>query len=156
MTGPGRLRRPHEVAVVVHRPGRAGPEFLVVLRSPEKHGYWHLVAGGVEWGEEPATAAARELGEETGLGAPVAPLPLSLSYDLAGEPEELRDRFPPGTERIELDLFRAEAPPGWEPVLDDEHIEHRWLPVDAAVDLLRWPEPQEAVRVTGSLLGDAS
>ena len=44
-------------------------EYLVLLRSPEKLGYWHLVAGGVEWGEAPAAAAARELGEETGLVA---------------------------------------------------------------------------------------
>ena len=153
MTEPDGLRRPHEVAVVVHRPGLAGHEFLVVLRSPEKLGYWHLVAGGVEWDEEPAVAAVRELREETGLVAPVVPLPLSLSYDLADEPAELRERFPPGTERIELGLFRVEAPHGWEPDLDDEHVEHRWLPEDAAVDLLRWPEPREAVRAAGAILG---
>ena len=59
-------RRPEEVAIAVRRP--AG-EYLVLLRSPEKLGYWHLVSGGVDWGEEPAAAAARELLEETGLVA---------------------------------------------------------------------------------------
>ena len=54
-------RRPEEVAVVVRRPGETGREYLVLLRSPEKLGYWHLVAGGVEWGEEPTAAAVREL-----------------------------------------------------------------------------------------------
>ena len=42
-------RRPEEVAVVVRRPGDDGDEYLVLLRSPEKLGYWHLVAGGVAW-----------------------------------------------------------------------------------------------------------
>ena len=38
-------RRPEEVAIVVQRPGERGPEYLGVLRSPEKLGTWHLVAG---------------------------------------------------------------------------------------------------------------
>jgi 8-oxo-dGTP pyrophosphatase MutT (NUDIX family) len=141
------------VAVVVHRPTERGPEYLVLLRSPDRHGYWHLVAGGVEHGEEPAAAAARELREETGLAARVERLPLELSYDLADEPEELRVRFPPGTERVELTLFHAEAAPDWTPELDEEHVDHRWCEVNGAVELLRWPEPREAVRTTQRVLG---
>jgi lipoyl(octanoyl) transferase len=146
------LRQPFEAAVVVHRPGSAGHEYLVLLRAPDRQGYWHVVAGGVEPGEGFADTAARELTEETGLRAVVEQLPLALSYELAGEPPEVQARFPPGSERVELGLFHAEAPAGWEPALDEEHVEHRWLPVDEAVALLRWPEPQEAVRVTHALL----
>jgi 8-oxo-dGTP pyrophosphatase MutT (NUDIX family) len=139
-------RRPEEVAVVVRRPGPAGREYLVLLRSPEKLGYWHLVAGGVEWGEEPAAAAVRELEEETGLLAEPRALMGPLEYDLSGDPESVRERFPAGTSRIVVWAFVAEAPPGWEPTLDEEHVDHRWLDADGAVGLLHYPEPREAVR----------
>lgn len=143
-------RRPEEVAIVVRRPAVDGAEYLVLLRSPDKLGYWHLVAGGVDWGEEPAAAAARELEEETGLVARPRPLGGSLSYDLAGDPEPVRARFPAGTERITVWPFVADAPAGWEPELDEEHVAARWLERDAAIALLRYPEPREAVRRAAS------
>jgi 8-oxo-dGTP pyrophosphatase MutT (NUDIX family) len=143
-------RRPEEVAVVVRRPGRAGREFLVVLRSPEKLGYWHIVAGGLGWGEQPEAAAARELLEETGLVASPAPLGGPVSYDLAGDPESVRERFPAGTERIVVWPFVVDAPAGWEPVLDEEHVDHRWLDAAAATALLEYPEPREAIRQAAS------
>ena len=136
-------RRPEEVAIAVRRPGG---EYLVLLRSPEKLGYWHLVSGGVDWGEEPAAAAARELLEETGLVAVPEPLGDPLGYDLAGDPEPVRARFPAGTERIVVWPFVADAPEGWEPNLDHEHVDARWLDAEAAVALLHYPEPKEIVR----------
>jgi 8-oxo-dGTP pyrophosphatase MutT (NUDIX family) len=139
-------RRPEEVAVVVRRPGKRGTEFLVLLRSAEKLGYWHLVAGGVEWGEMPADAAARELVEETGLEARPEPLGAALAYDLAGDPQSVRERFPAGTETITVWAFVADAPARWEPTLDEEHVDHRWLDLDDAVAMLHYPEPREAVR----------
>jgi 8-oxo-dGTP pyrophosphatase MutT (NUDIX family) len=146
-------RRPEEVAVVVHRPGGdGGREFLVLLRSPERHGYWHLVAGALEEGEDAAAAARRELFEETGLEAPVAALGLDLRYSLAGDPPDVRARFAPGTEWIAVHAFVAAAPVGWEPALDDEHVEHRWLDAGGAVALLAYPEPREAVRAAVAAL----
>jgi 8-oxo-dGTP pyrophosphatase MutT (NUDIX family) len=121
--------RRHEVAVVVRR----GDDFLVLERSPARGGYWNLVAGGVEPGEDAAGAAARELREETGLAAAVAPLGLELAYE-----------GPSG--RVRLDAFVVDAPPGWEPVLDEEHVAYRWCSEQAAVELLAYEETRVAVR----------
>ena len=143
-------RRPEEVAIVVQRRDAGGTAYLVLLRSPEKLGYWHLVAGGVDWDEEPAAAAARELEEETGLVTVPQPLGGSLAYDLAGDPEPVRARFPAGTERITVWPFLADAPMGWDPELDEEHVAAQWAEQDAAIALLRYPEPREAIRRAAS------
>jgi len=126
--------RPEEVLLVVYRP--PGPEFLVLLRSPERDGYWNLVAGGVEEGEEPSAAALRELREESGLADPARfeELPLELGYV---RPEGMR---------VAMHAFLAAAPAGWEPVLDEEHVDYRWCSREEADHLLAYPEPREAVR----------
>jgi 8-oxo-dGTP pyrophosphatase MutT (NUDIX family) len=117
--------RTQEVLVVVRR----GRDFLVVHRAPEDGAYWHLVAGGVEEGETLAEAGARELGEETGLDAAVAPLDSSFEY-----------------EGVRVECFVASAPPGWEPTLNHEHDEYRWCAREEAVELLHWPEPRAIVQ----------
>jgi 8-oxo-dGTP pyrophosphatase MutT (NUDIX family) len=139
------VRRPEEVAIVVHRLEAGGRRYLVLLRAPERHGYWHLVAGALEEGESAPEAAARELREETGLAAELVDLGLELRYSLAGDPPEVRARFAPGVEWIDVRAFAAEAPAGWEPELDDEHVDHRWLAAGEAVELLAYPEPRQAV-----------
>lgn len=135
--------RPEEVLLVVFRPG---PEFLVLLRSPERHGYWNLVAGGVEEGEAPADAARRELDEESRLADPVRfeSLPLDLAY------------VRPEGSKVVLHAFMAEAAPGWEPVLDEEHVEYRWCSAADADVLLAYPEPREAVGYVARLLEGAA
>lgn len=132
------MRELAEVLVVLHRPG---PAFLVALRSPERHGYWNLVAGGIEAGESPLRAALRELREETGLeGQAVQPIPLELGY-----------RRPEG-DWVTLHPFAVEVPPGWEPVLNEEHVDHRWCSEAEALRLLAYPEPRAAVREVSRML----
>jgi dihydroneopterin triphosphate diphosphatase len=138
------VRTDHEALLVMHRPVEksAAPEFLVLLRSPAGQGYWHLVSGGVESGEEPHEAALRELEEETGLVRPPGfePLPLELGYR------------PPSGAWITVHPFAVAAPAGWEPVLNEEHVDYRWCSEDAAVELLEYPEPREALRHVARVL----
>jgi 8-oxo-dGTP pyrophosphatase MutT (NUDIX family) len=115
-----------EVLISVRREGL----FLVLLRAPWKHGYWHLAGGGVEEGESDADAAARELLEETGLEAP------SL--------DDLGDDL--GYDGVHVHAFATEAPAGWEPTLNEEHDDYRWCSLDDALALLRYDEPREVVR----------
>jgi lipoyl(octanoyl) transferase len=120
--------RKHEVAIVVSR----RDEFLVLLRAPDRGGYWHLPAGGVEPGESESEAAARELAEETGLRTPVRDLELELGYDKPGG-------------RVRVGAFVAAAPDDWEPVLEEEHVDYRWLKEHDALALLEYPEPRIAL-----------
>ena len=131
------MRLPHEVMVVVRR----GAEFLVVHRSPQTGAYWHLVSGGVEEGERAAQAAARELLEEVDLDSPV--VDVGRRYTYAHEDwEPVQVRF----DEVAVDCFLADAPPGWEPELNDEHDEYRWCSAAEAQRLLYWPEPQQLIR----------
>jgi 8-oxo-dGTP pyrophosphatase MutT (NUDIX family) len=114
--------RTNEAIVAVRR----GADVLIVHRSPENTPGWHLVSGGVENGETAAEAAVRELWEETQLETTVKPLGFSFTHD-----------------GIHVDAFTADVPADWEPVLDWEHDDYRWLPPSEAVKILRWPEPRE-------------
>jgi len=120
---------------------RRGAEFLVLRRSEEQGGYWHCVAGALEAGETYPEAAARELLEETGLGA--APLDLGRSFDY--DIDHWEAHYTPGAERVHVECFLAEAPAGWEPELDWEHDAYRWCLPPEATELLYWAEPREVL-----------
>jgi 8-oxo-dGTP pyrophosphatase MutT (NUDIX family) len=105
---------------------RRGDQFLVLLRCAADGGYWHTVAGGVEDGESYAEAAARELEEEVGLRAQPHDLDRTYFYD-----------------DVEVHAFLVDVEHNWEPTLNAEHDDYRWLaPADAAT-LLRWPETRD-------------
>jgi 8-oxo-dGTP pyrophosphatase MutT (NUDIX family) len=133
-----------EVLIVVRR----GSEFLVLHRAPQFEAYWHLVAGGVEDGESPRDAAARELQEEVGLDAtaPLRDLERPFAYSLAEEPAAVRARFGAAQTHVRVDVFAAEVETAWEPALNEEHDAYRWCSREEAVALLYWPEPREIVR----------
>jgi 8-oxo-dGTP pyrophosphatase MutT (NUDIX family) len=135
-----------EVAVFVTR--KSGSEVLIVHRSPEQGGYWHVIAGGVEPGETVEEAAQRELREETGLVAEVtagAPV-IEYVYPLTEEPAARRTQYDQSIAEVEVTCFRVAAPDDWEPRLDWEHDGHRWCEPCEAFTALRWPATAQALR----------
>jgi len=118
---------------------RRGDEFLVAHRSPESGGYWHTIAGAVEPGEAFHVAALRELHEETGLAA--------AELQPLGEFAYIREAWEeePGV-RVHVEAFLVDVDPDWEPVLNEEHVEYRWLEREEAAELLFWPEPAALLR----------
>jgi 8-oxo-dGTP pyrophosphatase MutT (NUDIX family) len=140
------VRTGAEVAVFVTR--RRGSEVLVLHRSPQQGGYWHVVAGGVERGETAAAAAARELHEETGLVAEVSGGVdvVEYVYSLTEEPADRRALYDPAVAAVTVTCFRASAPDDWEPTLDWEHDDYRWCDPDEAFETLRWPDTARAMR----------
>jgi 8-oxo-dGTP pyrophosphatase MutT (NUDIX family) len=140
------MRTGSEVAVFVAR--RGATEVLLMHRSPEQGGYWHVVAGGVEPGESQSEAAQRELREETGLRAEViaGAEAVEYAYPLTEEPADRRSLYDPSVVQVAVMCFRVEAPDDWEPILDWEHDAYRWCDSQTAVETLRWPETARALR----------
>jgi 8-oxo-dGTP pyrophosphatase MutT (NUDIX family) len=138
------MRGPDEVAIFVLRHDRS--EVLVVHRSPDLGGYWHTIAGGVEAGEALPDAAARELLEETALRVAVHETGIAFHYPLTEEPPERRARYAPDITAVRVSCFVADAPDGWEPTLDHEHDDYRWVAADDAPDALFWPDVADALR----------
>ena len=131
-----------EVAVFVTR--RGGRDVLLVHRTPEHGGYWHVVAGGVELGETAAEAAVRELREETGLVAELTS-GIDVTEYVSTLTEAPADRDDPSAVAVGVTCFQAAAPDDWEPILDWEHDSHRWCNSAEAASTLCWPGTARAL-----------
>jgi hypothetical protein len=58
-------------------------------------------------------------------------------------PDAMRHEYEPEVSEVAIENFAVEAPAGWEPVLNEEHDDHRWLALADAIALSHWPETAE-------------
>lgn len=105
--------------------------------------WWQMPQGGIDPGEDPATAARRELFEETAIRSAdqIAELPDWLTYDL---PPELIGRAWGGRYRGQKQrwfAYRFTGDDGEINItpqagLEQEFAEWRWVPVGELIDLI--------------------
>lgn len=109
-----------------------GPVVLLGKRAaPPSEGRWTLPGGHVDLGEDPLTAAARELEEETGLAADPADLSLFRARTLA--PVEARGRT--STKHVvSVDYVVPASATEGEPAADDDLDEVRWVHAEELAD----------------------
>lgn len=131
------------VQVWLFRRRAAQTEYLVLRRTAARGGFWQPVTGRVAAGETPATAARREVLEETGQE--------TQPVDLGLVETSLMDAawFPPAADRpvfnreqafaaqVETDAIRLQV---------DEHDAYAWLPLEAALARLHWASHRRALR----------
>lgn len=119
------------------RAGRV--EYLVMKRSPQilLGGTWQMVSGHIEEGETATEAARRELAEETGL------VPVHFYHASYVNRFYLADR----DEIVLSPVFAAEADPGADVQLSEEHTEFAWVDYDEALRRYPWPGQRKSLAV---------
>lgn len=139
---------PESVLVVIHS---ADLQVLLIERA-DKPGFWQSVTGSKDLEEEPLrVTAVREVREETGIeigsaGVPDAHLrdwQLSNVYEIY---PVWRHRYAPGVTHNTEHVFGLLVPRATPIVLAPrEHLQHQWLPWQAAADLCFSPSNAEAI-----------
>ena len=139
---------PESVLVVSHS---ADLQVLLIERA-DKPGFWQSVTGSKDLEDEPLrVTAVREVREETGIeigsaGVPDAHLrdwQLSNVYEIY---PVWRHRYAPGVTHNTEHVFGLLVPRATPIVLAPrEHLQHQWLPWQAAADLCFSPSNAEAI-----------
>ena len=134
-----RSRREQSAGGIVMRHAPGGPLFLLI-RDPYHN--WGLPRGHVEDGESPASAARREVAEETGL------VGLELIAEVATIDWHFQDRGARVHKFCTFFLF-ASAAGDPKPELGEGISECVWLPYAEAVERITYDNAREVLRQAG-------
>lgn len=110
--------------------------FLMLLRTPERGGFWQPVTGNVEVDESFENAALREIREELGIDSVIQLIDTEYSYEF----------FDNGMDQFER-IFGVEVSEDQEVRLSPEHTEYCWASKDEAInDYLKYSGNKEGLR----------
>jgi dATP pyrophosphohydrolase len=141
------FKLPLSVLVVIHTVERE----VLLLERALRPGYWQSVTGSLDWPEEPlATAAAREVREETGIDpghGRLAAWNVASTFEIYAQ---WRHRFAPGvthnTEHVFGLVLPRRLPVSMAPA---EHVAFVWLPWREAADRCFSWSNRDAIRMLG-------
>lgn len=135
-------RAPFQVLIIPFRRTEKGIEYAIFRRSDS--GYWQGIAGGGEGEETPSKAAAREAEEEAGISADSHYTLLDAVSKMPAE--EIVGTLLWGTDVLVIPeyCFGVEVVSA-QLVLSHEHAEYRWVPYDAAIDMLHFDSNKTAL-----------
>lgn len=135
-------KRPESVLVVVYT--RQGE--VLMLRRTRPRDFWQSVTGSLAWGESPASAARRELYEETGIMAGDRLVDLNRGAEFPILPA-WRARYAPSARSNREHWFVLQLDHRRIPRLNaKEHTQYRWLPLDRAARLATSWTNRDAIR----------
>jgi dATP pyrophosphohydrolase len=124
---------------------------VLLLNRLEPAGFWQSVTGSLEFGEAPASAAARELTEETGLrDVPVCSCDWQNVFEIR---QPWRRRYAPEVTHNTEHVFRCELPqvPDTIRLSAGEHSEYGWFTLAQALERVTSSTNREALqRFVGS------
>jgi lipoyl(octanoyl) transferase len=115
---------------------------LLMQRTPERGGFWQILTGRLEPGENPLQTVAREIYEETGFAPELGEI-RALDYDHSFA---LGDRIPPFF--IHETAFTAQV--SGDPRLSDEHVAYQWATPAEAMRLLPFAGLRRAVTLASA------
>jgi dATP pyrophosphohydrolase len=133
------------VDVYVLRPVAGGWEVLCLRRAPDERsaGTWETVHGHIQEGEAPASAAVRELAEETGLAAERLYNVSRVESFYLHRPDVV----------VLIPVFCALVAVGADVRLSAEHDARVWLPPERASERFAWPRERRALADALALVG---
>lgn len=143
------MRLPIQIQAIIFRKNGNNYQFLMLKRIQSKGGFWQVVTGGMEEGEERIQTLKREVEEETSITEFKRIIEdvdfFKFNIHLDGKPAEVEE-YVYGVE-IEFEI---------EPVFDHniylEHDEYRWCSFEEATKLLKWDTNKKSLKKLYSML----
>ncbi|MFQ5858604.1 MAG: NUDIX hydrolase, partial [Anaerolineae bacterium] len=119
-------------------------EVALILVGSQEEKRWQLPKGWLEKGEDSATAAVREVGEETGLEVEIIEKLPTIDFWFYEGPDTRVHKF------VAFYLMRATG--GDVEQHDNEVAAVRWFPLEEAIEAQAFDSEQELVREVGRRL----